>query len=445
MTNTDKTDPTQDLSLLDSAIPVENRGPNLPGNAHQAAIGSPKSLSDLISSASVRRGFPEGPLLDECADSVSGQKHVVIENLDLTVGNVPLSLKGTKYRKLPLVFRNCAISITGTVTVGDNQVVYFENCSFTNFTQFSRDNDATTFSLLDDAKLLLSRCVALSMDVYCNLSVHSTVTLYDCWMYSLNVGGARNVAIYKSLPNYSTRIWSVSKVLLSGVKSTLTQSVTVSDSSPAVVEVKDCVLAGTRLSILNSVTSARFSSSAIELLYVCRSVISALYMDSYTVNILKAVDSFCNSNLFTKNDSVAASFPTNSYGFPETPITIYKKASAVELPWIDCDQTLLPKHKVIVTLVVPAHAKKHISLESRKIRVSEAKVVDISDIDSITKPKLPFLKSLLGKASVRSEHDPSFKYKVGKVVTPTKPFVDDDQTCSVGIHGFLNRKEAERY
>ena len=95
-------------------------------------------------------------------------------------------------------------------------------------------------------------------------------------------------------------------------------------------------------------------------------------------------------------------------------------------------------------LEVPGHALKHLSTGTHKVRVSEAKVVDIMYTD-LSPLKFSRIDRILYKISVRSGHDRNFVYKVGETVKPTLQFNDSDETCSSGIHGFRDVKDALNY
>ena len=88
---------------------------------------------------------------------------------------------------------------------------------------------------------------------------------------------------------------------------------------------------------------------------------------------------------------------------------------------------------VLVTLEIPEEAKR-LSSTGRKCRCDKAKVLRITD-----------LKEMVELETAYSQHDNSFIYEVGKVVT-----VDDfDENrwneCSTGIHFFINKQEAINY
>ena len=88
---------------------------------------------------------------------------------------------------------------------------------------------------------------------------------------------------------------------------------------------------------------------------------------------------------------------------------------------------------LIAQLEIPAKAKRIGGLIGRKCRAESAKVIAIWK----------------GKKKVRegfSTHDGAFRYVVGKVVKPAKPYSDDARIeCASGIHFFMSRLEAEEY
>ncbi len=78
----------------------------------------------------------------------------------------------------------------------------------------------------------------------------------------------------------------------------------------------------------------------------------------------------------------------------------------------------------IVTLLIPAEAKRTASLVGRKCRAEYAVVVE---------------------GYGRSLHDMSIEYVVGKTVYPDKYDDDIRVECTSGIHFFQTREEAEKY
>ena len=88
----------------------------------------------------------------------------------------------------------------------------------------------------------------------------------------------------------------------------------------------------------------------------------------------------------------------------------------------------------IVKLEVTEDAKRS-SATTLKSRCSEAKVLDIQEIDG----------SSSGLSEIASNHDSSFIYKVGEIVEV--PDFDENRwnECSTGIHFFIDRDMAVRY
>lgn len=189
------------------------------------------------------------------------------------------------------------------------------------------------------------------------------------------------------------------------------------------------------LYINDSITALKASTSEVTTARFDNTVLTSLYapftkFDTITANgvVCKVIES--------EPESVKMVAAVCSRGLPETPITLYKKANYVANSFFRRSVTVVAQ--VIVVLEVPASATKHYDTDNHKIRVSEAKVVNILDIDG--KPM-----KLAWKHSVTSKHDPLFKYEIGKTVTPTEPFEDSDRTCASGIHGFLDIEEAFKY
>lgn len=94
--------------------------------------------------------------------------------------------------------------------------------------------------------------------------------------------------------------------------------------------------------------------------------------------------------------------------------------------------------KAIVTLEIPAHAKRSNAF-GIKCRCSEAKVLKIES--------LPGEKDIPEGAIVYSDFDPDFRYKVGDTVKP-RGFDFDDRwwnECGPGIHFFYLKEDAIEY
>ena len=88
----------------------------------------------------------------------------------------------------------------------------------------------------------------------------------------------------------------------------------------------------------------------------------------------------------------------------------------------------------IVMLGIPEDARR-LSATGRKCRCDKAFVIRIEEMDGTTS----------GLTEVVSDHDSSFVYKVGKMVSVPDFCEDRWQECSAGIHFFINRQEAVNY
>jgi uncharacterized protein YjbI with pentapeptide repeats len=97
--------------------------------------------------------------------------------------------------------------------------------------------------------------------------------------------------------------------------------------------------------------------------------------------------------------------------------------------WKQCGQYIL-------RLFVPAHAKRHTSLTSRKCRASTVKLMAVEMING----------DVAEVASVRNTtHSKKITYKVGEYVKPDKYDPDPRVDCSHGIHFFVTRREAVEF
>ena len=89
--------------------------------------------------------------------------------------------------------------------------------------------------------------------------------------------------------------------------------------------------------------------------------------------------------------------------------------------------------RCIVKLLILEDSKRS-SATTAKCRCDKAKVLDIEDINTGESMK-----------KVRSNHNPNFVYKVGKIVTVDDFDNDRWNECAPGIHFFITREEAVKY
>jgi hypothetical protein len=87
----------------------------------------------------------------------------------------------------------------------------------------------------------------------------------------------------------------------------------------------------------------------------------------------------------------------------------------------------------VVKLEIPAEARRHNHIPSRKCRAEFVKVLEIIDING-------------DKVShCNGDYDHEFVYEVGKIARPDNYDPNPRVDCSNGIHFFLTRKEAEEW
>lgn len=380
--------------------------------------------------------------------------YLVIKNQYISFGNLTLTLSGTEYRNRPLVFRNCAVDIkdaTTTLTVGIHQTVVFEDCSFRE-TRFSVEMEA-------HSRLNLVRCSIDIMEIHINGQKYTSFVLDNCvdngdyvnmeslLRCNLYTDGVSSVLISVKMP-YSMRFASATNVNFFNIdnsKSEYPRTVEIHEMAhgfTSAVKFLMCDLKHTSVFMKSSVADIRLDHSYVGTIAIHNSRIGWFHIVSSTVDLLKTVSSFCDKyDTYGNSSAVKTVAATHSTGFPETAMTLYKKARLINYTWLGKHSTNATD--IIVKLEVPACAKKHIDLISKKIRVSEAKVVGFIGITN--KVVLPKLKYLFDRVSVRSQHDSHFVYKIGKTVTPKQGFDDNDETCAAGIHGFLALTDAEAY
>ena len=88
----------------------------------------------------------------------------------------------------------------------------------------------------------------------------------------------------------------------------------------------------------------------------------------------------------------------------------------------------------IIKLHIPEEAMRS-SATTRKCRCNKAEVIEIYNLNG----------TIAEERSVASDRDPSFIYKVGKIVEVKNFDTDRWKECARGIHFFINRQEAINY
>ena len=373
----------------------------------------------------------------------------VIENLTLKVKNLSIGLKD-RYSPDTFVFRNCTFITFGDIdssfiTLEAEKKAEFVDCSF-------NAADRTCFIIEPFGDLNITR--SYSQTLLVQGLANSDIRIDSCDIVRFYAMSSDNLHFVSKLP-YNADIDQTSSVSISYVDEFPNHPVgsrpvfTVkngTNGSYAVVRINDSNLASDRvISIQDSVYTIYASRSHISTLVVRECLIRQLRTPGSTVDMLKTVESTLlepyNPNT---QDELRNITNTKSHGFPERPMTLYKKARIRILNVNPFASYFSRTEDVIVKLSVPSTALRHYDPISKKIRVSEAKVVGFYDMEH-KEIKLSKLHRLLKRYLVYSYRDSDFKYWLDKTVTPEEPFADNDETCASGIHGFLEFDDAASY
>ena len=385
--------------------------------------------------------------VSEAEAKANSRPAFVVENLTVKVKKLSIGLTD-KSKPDTFVFRNCTFVTTpdtdaSFITLEAETKAEFENCQF-------KAADRTCFTLEPFADLNLTRSKAETILVQ-GLS-NSDVRVDDCDIVTFLVMSSTNLHFVSRLP-YTASIDQTTSVTVSYVHEDLEHPP--SGSYPALVvkngtngsfahiNIDNSRLASNRIvSIQDSVYTIYISLSHIPTLVISESLIRQLGMPGSTVDMLKTVDStLLDPYSLTGLRNTA---PTKSHGFPDRPMTLYKKARIRILSANPLSNDCSREKEVIVKLSVPSSALKHFDPMSKKIRVSEAVVVGFYDMEH-QEIKLSKIHRLLKRYLVTSFRDYDFKYWLDKTVRPVHPFANDDETCASGIHGFLDFDDAAEY
>jgi len=209
---------------------------------------------------------------------------------------------------------------------------------------------------------------------------------------------------------------------------------------------KDCEISEP-IQIGSSIVHFNAIGSKLDSVRVTNSIVKLLYADGAS-NIVK-MD--CNKCIFQNPNDLKNYthenlnlFPTKSVGYGDfNPLTLYKKVYTYPKLYAFFNAYGFSRAEIIAKLEVPSHAERHIDIQSGKIRVSEAVVTQFYTFDNGKLSATPYEPDFF--TTVRSLHDKSFKYKVGKTVKPKYGFDKSDNDCGSGIHGFLTPEEAINY
>lgn len=360
-------------------------------------------------------------------------RRFVLDSVAFEYGKVEVGdFKYDKYDHFEFVFRNCEFRHYPSVgTVGPTKVK-FVHCRFFDSVAVS-DAETATFVDCDFQgsvsasrvrRLILHNCGSHPYYAFGATRYHTNLYTYGC--DSVLVSQSRDWM------EISVRDYKAVSVADSSVKSLYMLQSTYDRYHGSTVSLH-AAKAG-QVSIGNSFVSIRLDRSSVDKLDFNKSGIDFISSrESYVTTRVTASESCCRSDKCSLDDlrnalAAVPTFPYASRNFPKTPFTMYKKARV----YLKLGPFLIPKKTVIVTLQVPESAERRYSQESKKIRVSEAKVVAFSEV-----VKFPY--------TVRSYHYKDFPYVLGKTVVPANGFDSSTETCSGGIHGFLHIQDAESY
>lgn len=374
-------------------------------------------------------------------DSYVVNKSRIIENRSLTVGWNLVFGKGQNF----IVFRNCTLERDDSrfdfnICIEEGTVVIFEDCTFLSVPRFL---------VKHESMLNLVRCCTGVIEV--DGVGGPSLVIDDCIIQKVTVDDVRSVLIAQHHELFGCRISNATYVTFARLSMTCASNIYLGAIKPflkvyrdAHVTFNNCTCPSMSITAGQSVFGLTVSQSNINDIGLCESCITFMNVDRSKIDHIKADQTICGS--CTGSNCVEFVAATRSKGFPDTPVTLFKKARLVAKPrfdWLPYANLPVPK-EVIVMLEVPGHALKHLSTGTHKVRVSEAKVVNIMYTD-LSPLKFSRIDRILHKISVRSCHDRNFVYKVGETVKPTLQFNDSDETCSSGIHGFRYVKDALNY
>ena len=146
--------------------------------------------------------------------------------------------------------------------------------------------------------------------------------------------------------------------------------------------------------------------------------------DLYDANLYGA-------NLYDANLRGANLYDAKNSAYAEAQTVVAPEGSLIgwKMAWSNGE-------KVIVKLRIPEEAKRS-NATNRKCRAEFAEVIAV-----YPKGKK---RAMAKSTEVYSDHDRTFKYKVGDKLIPSGFDLDRWNECSTGIHFFITREEAENY
>ncbi len=347
-----------------------------------------------------------------------------------------------------------------TCTIGGRPVIILDRCTIP-ISQFDQEIIPTEIQVQDDTTVVVFNSV-FKYPVSCSLGKNSSIYFVACEIDGyLTVSSLAGFDFDSMLRILSSSLYNVGCRYLASVvvcDCTVCNVSSLLDIQRVIIEKVKApeirisytndnlsISSSTidKMNIANSILTdpIKFKTTSVGLLCIDDSIVN-FKIDRTTFSIVKLVNSLLQGDTVKATDLLSN---TLSHGkIEQNPFVMYKKARLLaKKRFSGC---IIGICNVFVKLLVPAHAERHYDAYGGKIRVSEAKVLEvIPDPNDLESRKCPTRSTPLTKVTVSSNYDHNFVYKVGKTVRPVKPFNQNNVTCASGIHGFLTMDEAAKY
>ena len=337
-----------------------------------------------------------------------------------------------------LVFRNCILTDkTGNMSLAVSGAgIAFENCTFSSAGKVNMTLGAGTSVVLDRCALYNTEMVAVRG------TGDNDVSLKACGMMTgvLLLNRVGRIGIKGELP-HSVAVDTAEKVSITGITKPSTGSTMALARIANEIYLEHCQFKR-GISIYKSMCSIRIHDSVLDEMNITGSIVDGFVVMASAIHLLIGYKSVISGGVeYGGTSSIDCSAPTNCLGFPEVPMTMYKKVMMrVHSMNPFGTESTIQLQPVILRLSVPGNAQKHYTSGYRKFRVSEAKVDEVLDLEgnpiALPKYRKYELESLLYS---------HFHYEVGKTAYPEFPFDNSDTPCTSGIHGFAELQTAAEY
>lgn len=393
----------------------------------------------------IDENFTIGQLVDTYAATVNCYytayiwtcKAYVIENRAIRVTSAAIDMDSIAGETgCMLVFRNCVLTdSTGNMSLAVSGAgIAFEDCTF-------GSGGSVNMTLAAGTSVVLDRCAHRNKGM---LAVRGTggndVSLNACGMMAgVFLERVGRIDIKGELPS-SVAVGTAEKVSITGITKPSSGSTMHLTRIANEICLEHCRFKRA-ISIDNSMCSIRVRGSSLDEMKITGSIVAGFPVIASAIRLLIGYFSVMPGGVIDDGkQSIACSATTNCLGFPEVPVTLYKKVNMRVhslIPFSNKSTT----REVILRLSVPGKAQKHYSDSfNGKFRVSEATVEAVLDLtgNPIALPKYC-------KYTLESLWYSDFLYEVGKTAYPKFPFSTSDEPCASGIHGFRELQKAVEY